>query len=71
VRLGNRRQRRGEVPPARHAFETLGCLRVEFKTDALNERARVALAALPAWYAVIDDDWPAVKKNLSRASTAR
>lgn len=32
----------------RHAFETLGCLRVEFKTDALNERARGALEALPA-----------------------
>ena len=32
----------------RHAFETVGCLRVEFKTDALNERSRGALAALPA-----------------------
>ena len=32
----------------RHAFETLGAKRVEFKTDALNERARAALAALPA-----------------------
>jgi N-acetyltransferase len=34
----------------RHAFETLGCLRVEFKTDALNERSRAALAALPAQF---------------------
>jgi N-acetyltransferase len=71
----------------RHAFEELGCLRVEFKTDALNERAREALAALPAefegihrrhmlvrdgerrdsaWYAVIDDDWPAVREALER-----
>jgi N-acetyltransferase len=32
----------------RHAFEELGCRRVEFKTDANNERARGALAALPA-----------------------
>jgi N-acetyltransferase len=32
----------------RHAFEELGCLRVEFKTDARNERARGALEALPA-----------------------
>ena len=69
----------------RHAFETLGCRRVEFKTDAMNERARAALAALPAefegihrkhmlvrggerrdsaWYAVVDDDWPEVKKAL-------
>ena len=32
----------------RHAFETLGCIRVEFKTDALNERSRAALEALPA-----------------------
>jgi RimJ/RimL family protein N-acetyltransferase len=32
----------------RHAFEDIGCRRVEFKTDALNDRARAALAALPA-----------------------
>jgi RimJ/RimL family protein N-acetyltransferase len=32
----------------RHAFEALGCVRVEFKTDARNERSRAALAALPA-----------------------
>ena len=71
----------------RHAFEELGMRRVEFKTDAKNERARAALAALPsefegihrkhmlvrgserrdsAWYAVIDDDWPAVKAALER-----
>ena len=31
-----------------YAFEVLGCRRVEFKTDALNERANPALAALPA-----------------------
>ncbi len=68
-----------------HAFEDAGYLRVEFKTDATNARARAALAALPAefegvfrkhmlvrggerrdsaWYAVIDDDWPAVKEAL-------
>jgi RimJ/RimL family protein N-acetyltransferase len=71
----------------RHAFEVLGCRRVEFKTEAQNARARAALAALPsvfegihrkhmlvrggerrdsAWYAVIDDDWPAVKAALER-----
>jgi RimJ/RimL family protein N-acetyltransferase len=32
----------------RHAFETLGCLRVEFKTDALNERSRKALLRIGA-----------------------
>ena len=68
-----------------HAFDELGCLRVEFKTDALNERSRAALEALPArfegifrkhmlvrdgalrdsaWYAVTDDEWPAVRQNL-------
>jgi RimJ/RimL family protein N-acetyltransferase len=31
-----------------HAFERHGCMRVEFKTDAKNERSRRALAALPA-----------------------
>jgi N-acetyltransferase len=31
-----------------HAFERHGCMRVEFKTDASNERSRRALEALPA-----------------------
>jgi len=31
-----------------YAFEALSCRRVEFKTDALNERSRGALEALPA-----------------------
>jgi len=31
-----------------HAFDGLDCMRVEFKTDARNERSRAALAALPA-----------------------
>ena len=34
----------------RHAFEELGCLRVEFKTDAKNDRARAALAAIPSQF---------------------
>jgi RimJ/RimL family protein N-acetyltransferase len=70
-----------------HAFERLGCMRVEFKTDAQNERARAALAALPArfegifrkhmlvrgdelrdsaYYAITDDEWPAVRDALRR-----
>jgi RimJ/RimL family protein N-acetyltransferase len=32
------------------AFETLGCVRVELKTDARNERSRGAMAALPAQF---------------------
>ncbi|MEA2786542.1 MAG: hypothetical protein QOF71_2646 [Candidatus Eremiobacteraeota bacterium] len=31
-----------------HAFETLGAMRVEFKTDALNLRSRAALARIGA-----------------------
>jgi RimJ/RimL family protein N-acetyltransferase len=75
-----------------HAFEDEGFLRVEFKTDARNERARAALAALPAqfegvfrkhmvvrggerrdsaWYAVIDDDWTAVKAALRERLAAQ
>ena len=67
-----------------HAFEQVGLRRVEFKTDARNERSRGALLALgaqfegifrkhmvvrdggardSAYYAVIDDDWPAVKRR--------
>jgi RimJ/RimL family protein N-acetyltransferase len=33
-----------------HAFDTLGCLRVSLKTDALNERSRRAIERLGAQY---------------------
>jgi RimJ/RimL family protein N-acetyltransferase len=33
-----------------HAFEDLGCVRVELKTDARNERSRAAMAAIPAQF---------------------
>jgi RimJ/RimL family protein N-acetyltransferase len=33
-----------------HAFERLGCIRVEFKTEARNERSRAALAGMPAQF---------------------
>jgi RimJ/RimL family protein N-acetyltransferase len=32
----------------RHAFETLGCVRVELKTDSLNERSRHAILRIGA-----------------------
>lgn len=68
-----------------HAFDDLACMRVEFKTEATNERSRAALEALPArfegvsrkhmlvrggdvrdsaYYAITDDEWPAVKTAL-------
>ena len=72
-----------------HAFETLGAKRVEFKTDARNDRSRAALAGIgatfegvfrrhqlivpdgrvrdSAWYAIVDEDWPAVRERLRRA----
>jgi RimJ/RimL family protein N-acetyltransferase len=67
-------------------------MRVEFKTEATNERSRAALAALPArfegvfrkhmlvrgdevrdsaWYAIVDDDWPAVKAALTARMATR
>ena len=68
-----------------HAFERLGAMRVELKTDARNERSRGALAGIgatfegvfrrhmivadgrvrdSAWYAVVEEDWPAVRDRL-------
>ena len=68
-----------------HAFETLGCLRVQFRADLRNERSQRAIEHLGAqregvfrkhmvmpdghqrssvFYAIIDDDWPAVKAGL-------
>jgi RimJ/RimL family protein N-acetyltransferase len=32
----------------RHAFETLGCMRVELKTDSLNERSKAAIRRIGA-----------------------
>ena len=32
----------------RHAFENFGCIRVEFKTDSLNEKSRRALQRIGA-----------------------
>jgi RimJ/RimL family protein N-acetyltransferase len=75
-----------------HAFDTLGCMRVEFKTDAKNESSRRALEALPArfegifvkhmlvrdgelrdsaWYAITDDEWPAVREALQARVDAK
>ena len=34
----------------RHAFETLGCVRVEFKANALNERSRTAMERIGATF---------------------
>ena len=74
-----------------HAFERAGLRRVEFKTDARNERSRGALLALgaafegilrkhmvvrdagardSAYYSVIDDEWPEVKRHLAERLAA-
>ena len=76
----------------RHAFETLGCMRVELKTDAKNDKSRAAMLRMgareegifrkhvlcygdrvrdSAWYAVVDDDWPAVKAGLEQKLARR
>src|SRR5437764_10588745 len=52
----------------RHAFETLACRRVEFKTDALNERARAALAALPARFEGVHRKHMLVRSGVRRDS---
>ena len=75
-----------------HAFEQLGAMRVEFKTDARNDRSRAALAGIgatfegvfrrhqlmgsgrvrdSAWYAITDEDWPAVRERLRERLAAQ
>jgi N-acetyltransferase len=51
-----------------HAFEERGCRRVEFKTDALNERSRAALAALPAQFEGVHRNHMLVRDGESRDS---
>jgi hypothetical protein len=41
-----------------HRFETMGCVRVELKTDARNTNSQRAMAR------ITDDDWPEVKARL-------
>jgi len=53
----------------RHAFEELDCLRVEFKTDAQNERARAALAAIPSEFEGIHR-WHMVARGGERRDSA-
>jgi N-acetyltransferase len=52
----------------RHAFEELGCMRVEFKTDALNDRARRGLEALPARFEGIFRNHMLVRDGIVRDS---
>ena len=47
-----------------HAFDLLGCMRVEFKTDTRNDRARAALAALPSRFEGV------FRKHMRRSATA-
>ncbi len=51
-----------------HAFDVLGCRRVEFKTDARNERARAALAGLPARFEGIHRRHMLVRDGVNRDS---
>jgi len=51
-----------------HAFDELGCMRVEFKTDALNERSGAALEALPAQFEGIFRKHMLVRDGASRDS---
>ena len=51
-----------------HAFGTFRCRRVEFKTDALNERAGPALAALPAEFEGIHRKHMLVRNGENRDS---
>ncbi len=51
-----------------HAFERFGCRRVELKTDALNERSRRALEALPAGFEGIHRQHMLVRGGENRAS---
>jgi RimJ/RimL family protein N-acetyltransferase len=52
----------------RHAFETWKCRRVEFKTDAENERSRGALTALGATFEGVHRKHMLVREGVNRDS---
>jgi RimJ/RimL family protein N-acetyltransferase len=51
-----------------HAFETLGCRRVELKTDARNERSRGAMEAMGATFEGIHRQHMLVRSGENRDS---
>jgi N-acetyltransferase len=51
-----------------YAFESLDCRRVEFKTDAANDRARAALAALGATFEGVHRKHMLVREGENRDS---
>jgi N-acetyltransferase len=51
-----------------HAFERMGCYRVELKTDASNERSRAAMAGLPAQFEGVHRKQMLVKDGQRRDS---
>jgi RimJ/RimL family protein N-acetyltransferase len=52
----------------RHAFETLGCQRVQIVTDARNERSRAAISSLPAQFEGIHRDDRRLRDGTRRSS---
>jgi len=50
VGVADGRKRGGEAADARARVRRGGCIRVELKTDARNERSRAAMAAMPAQF---------------------
>lgn len=52
----------------RHAFETLGCQRVQVVTDARNERSRAAIVSLPAQFEGIHRDDRLLRDGTRRSS---
>jgi RimJ/RimL family protein N-acetyltransferase len=52
----------------RHAFDTLGCQRVQIVTDARNERSRAAIASLPAQFEGVHRDDRLLQDGTRRSS---
>jgi len=52
----------------RHAFDALGCQRVQIVTDARNERSRAAIASLPAQFEGIRRDDRLLRDGTRRSS---
>ena len=52
----------------RHAFDNLGCQRVQIVTDARNERSRAAIVSLPAQFEGIHRDDRLVRDGTRRSS---
>ena len=69
-RVGDGANAEAKLLQLRYAFETLGCIRVDFETDEQNARSRRALEAMPAQFEGVLRHCAGAGRRLAAAAAA-